>query len=78
MSKIFQALENSVVLLKEITKAIENETKKERGIFLEILLGTLGASLLGNMLAGKGILRAGYERKKGKGILRAGYGSKNV
>ena len=78
MSKIFQALENSVVLLKEITKAIENETKEERGIFLEILLGTLGASLLGNMLAGKGILRAGYERKKGKGILRAGYGSKNV
>ena len=78
MSKIFQALENSVVLLKEITKAIENETKEERGIFLGILLGTLGASLLGNMLAGKGILRAGYERKKGKGILRAGYGSKNV
>ena len=78
MSKIFQALENSVVLLKEITKAIENETKEERGIFLEILLGTLGASLLGNMLAGKGILRAGYERKKGKGILKAGYGSKNV
>ena len=78
MSKIFQALENSVVLLKEITKAIENVTKEERGIFLEILLGTLGASLLGNMLAGKGILRAGYERKKGKGILRAGYGSKNV
>ena len=78
MSKIFQALENSVVLLKQITKAIENETKEERGIFLEILLGTLGASLLGNMLAGKGILRAGYERKKGKGILRAGYGSKNV
>ena len=78
MSKIFQALENSVVLLKEITKAIENETKEERWIFLEILLGTLGASLLGNMLAGKGILRAGYERKKGKGILRAGYGSKNV
>ena len=78
MSKIFQALENSVVLLKEITKAIENETKEERGIFLEILLGTLGASLLGNMLAGKGILRAGYERKKGKGILKAGYGSKSV
>ena len=76
--QIFQALENSVVLLKEITKAIENETKEERGIFLEILLGTLGASLLGNMLAGKGIARAGYESKKGKGILRAGYGSKNV
>ena len=41
-----------------------------------MLLGTLGASLLGNMLAGKGIVRAGYGNKKGKGILRAGYGSK--
>ena len=40
-----------------------------------MLLGTLGASLLGNMLTGKGILRAGY--KEGKKILRAGYGSKN-
>ena len=41
-----------------------------------MLLGNLGASLLGNMLSGKGIVRAGYENKKGKGILRAGYGSK--
>ena len=40
-------------------------------------LGTLGASLLGNMLTGKGILRAGYGNKEGKGILRAGYGSKS-
>ena len=39
-----------------------------------MLLGTLGASLLGNMLAGKGITRAGSENKKGKGIVRAGYG----
>ena len=41
-----------------------------------MLLGTLGASLLGNMLAGKGIVRAGYGNKKGKGIVRAGYGNK--
>ena len=40
-------------------------------------LGTLGASLLGNMLTGKVILRAGYGNKEGKGILRAGYGSKS-
>ena len=40
------------------------------------MLGTLGASLLGNMLAGKGVTRAGYGNKKGKGIIRAGYGSK--
>ena len=41
-----------------------------------MLLGSLGASLLGNMLAGKGIVRAGYGNKEGKGMLRAGYGSK--
>ena len=41
-----------------------------------MLLGTLGASLLRNMLAGKGIVRAGYGNKKGKGILRVGYRSK--
>ena len=41
-----------------------------------MLLGTLGASLLGNMLSGKGIVREGYGNKEGKGILRAGYGSK--
>ena len=39
-----------------------------------MLLGTLGASLLGNMLAGKGIVRAGSGNKKGKGIVRSGYG----
>ena len=40
------------------------------------MLGTLSASLLGNILTGKGINRAGYGNKKGKGIKRAGYGSK--
>ena len=38
-----------------------------------MLLGTLGASLLGNLLTGKGVYRAG----KGKGIVRAGYGNNN-
>ena len=41
-----------------------------------MLLGTLGASLLGNVFAGKGIVRAGYGNKEGKGMLRVGYGSK--
>ena len=41
-----------------------------------MLLGTLGVSLLGNMLTGKGITRAGYGSNRGKGIIRAGYGSK--
>ena len=65
--KIIEALENSGILLKGVTKTIENETKEQRGGFLGMLLGTLGASLLGNLLAGgKGILRAG------DGIVRAG------
>ena len=69
--KIIEALENSGFLLKGVTKTIENETKEQRGGFLSILLGTLGASLLGNLLTGrKGIVRAG------EGVIRAGEGVK--
>ena len=57
--KIIQALENSNILLKEVTKTIKNETKEQKGGFLSMLLGTLGASLLGNVLTGKGIVGAG-------------------
>ena len=68
--KIIKALENSGILLKGVCKTIENETKEQRGGFLSRLLGTLGASLLGNLLTGgKGIMRAG------DGIVRAGEGS---
>ena len=73
--KIIQDLDDSNILLKGITKTIENETKKEKGGFLGMLLGTLD-SLLGNMLAGKGIVRAGYGNKQGKGMVRAAYESK--
>ena len=62
--KIVQAVEVSDILLKGITKTLQNETKEQTGGFLEMLLGTLGASLLGNMLIRKGILRAGYGNKK--------------
>ena len=55
---------------------IDNETKEQKRRFFGMLLGTLGANLLGNMLTGKGILRAFYGNKRGKGILRAGYGSR--
>ena len=77
--KIIQALEDSNTLLKGVTKTIKNETKEQKGGFLSTLLGTLGATLLGNLLTGKGIVRAGsghpsYENKKGKGIVRAGSG----
>ena len=78
-----QALEDSNILLKGVTKTTENETKEQKGGFLSILLGTLGASLLGNLLIWKGIERAGSGRplscasqnNKGKGIVRAGYGN---
>ena len=72
--KIVQALEDSNILLKGVIKTIKNETKEQKGGFLSMLLGTLGASLLGNLLAGKGIARAGSGNKKGKGIVRTGSG----
>ena len=69
--KIIEALENSGILLKGVTKTIENETKEQRGGLLSMLLGTLGATLLVNLLkGGKGIVRAG------QGVIRAGEGVK--
>ena len=62
--KIIKELENSDVLLKGVSKTIENEIKEQRGGFLSILLGTLGDGLLGNLLTGKGIVRAGEGSKK--------------
>ena len=74
ITKIVQALEDSNILLKGVAKTIKNETKEQKGWFLSLLLSTLGASLLGNILAGKGIVRAGSGNKKRKGIVKAGYG----
>ena len=74
--KVVQALEDSNILLKWVSKTIKNETKKQKGGFLSMLLGTLGTSLLGNLLSGKGIVRSGSENKKGKWIVRADYGNK--
>ena len=69
--KIIKALEKSGILLNSVGKTIENEIKEQKGGFLSLLLGTLGASLLGNLLTGgKGIMR------EGDGILRAGEGAK--
>ena len=73
---IAQTLEDSNILLKGVTKIVKNETKEQKGGFLSMLLGTLGASLLGDMLTEKGIVRAGYGNKKGEGMLRTGYGNK--
>ena len=72
--KIVKSLEDSGVLLKGVSETIQHETKEQRGGFLSMLLGTLGASLLGDILSkglsGKGVIRAD------EGAIRAGYGSK--
>ena len=67
--KIVQALENTNILLKGVTETIKNETKKQKGGFLSMLLGNLGLSLFGNLLSEKRTVRAG------EGIVRAGYDS---
>ena len=73
--KIVQALGNSNISLKGVTETVKNEIKEQKGGFLSMLLGTLGASLLGNLLTGKGIVRAGSGNNKEKGIVRAGSGN---
>ena len=62
--EIVQALENSAILLKGVTETIKNETREQKGGFLSMLLGTLGTSLLGNLLTAKGTVRAGEGIKK--------------
>ena len=68
--RIDKCLEDSDLLLKGVSETIQNEAKEQKGVFLSMLLGTLGASLLRNILAGQGIDRAG------EGVIRAGYGNK--
>ena len=68
--KIVTSLEDSGLLLKGVNETVQNEVKEQKGGFLSMLLGTLGAGLLGNRLTGEGVYRAG----KGKGIVRADYG----
>ena len=75
--KIVQALEDSNILLKGITDTVKNDTKEQNGGFLSMLLGTLGASLLGTLLIWKGFVRAGSGNNKGKGVVTAGYGNTN-
>ena len=68
--EIVKSFEDSGLLLKEVSETIKNETKEQKGGFFSMLLGTLGASLLENMLASKEVIRAG------EGTARIGYGSK--
>ena len=57
--KITKSLEESWLLIKGVSETIKNEAKEQKGRFLRILLGTLGASLLENLLTGRGTVRAG-------------------
>ena len=76
--KIIKSLEDSGLLLKGVTETVHNEVKEQKGGFLSMLLDTLCASLLGNLLTGKVVIatnqgRGVYRAGKGKEIVRAGY-----
>ena len=89
--KIVKSLQNSGLLLKGVNETVQNEVKEQNVGLLSMLLGALGASLLGNLLTGKGaiaksqgrgIYRAGKGKGKGinragEGVLRAGYRNNN-
>ena len=88
--EIVKSLEDSGLLLKGVTETIQNQVKEQKGGFLSMLLGTLGASLLGNLLTGRGINRAGKGKggmaasqrrginTAGEGVLRADYGNNKM
>ena len=88
--EIVKSLKDFGLLLKRVTETIQNQVKEQKGGFLSMLLGTLGASLLGNPLTGRGINRAGKGKgamaasqrwginRAGEGVLRAGYGNNKM
>ena len=61
MNMILKSLEESGYLIKGAGETIKNEAKEQNGRFLGMLLGTLGASLCGNLLTGNGTIRLGEE-----------------
>ena len=65
----WRSFEDSDLLLKGVSETIQSEANEQKGGFLSMLLGTLDASLLGNILSDKGINRSG------EGVIRAGYGN---
>ena len=88
--KMVKSLEDSGLLLKGVTETFQNELKEQKGGFLSMLLGTSVASLLGNLLTGRGAIaksqgpginRAGKGReinRAGEGVLRSGYGNNKM
>ena len=78
--KIVKSLEDSGLLLKGVTETVQNEVKEQKGGFLSMLLGTLGAIFQGNILAGKGAIATSEGQginRAGEGVIRASYGNKN-
>ena len=79
--KIVKSLEDSGLLLKGVSETVQNEAREQQGVFLSMLLGTVGASLLGNILVGKGAIATSQWReinRAGEGIVRADYGNKKM
>ena len=79
--KIVKSLEDPSLLLNGVTETIQNEVKEQKGGFLSMLLCTIGASLLGNLLKGRGVNRAGKSKginRAGEGIVRARYGNNKM
>ena len=79
--KIVKSLKDSGLLLKGVSKTVQNEAKEQKGGFLSMLLGTLSASLLGNILTGKGVIaksRGWGTNRAGELVVRAGYGYKKM
>ena len=76
--KIVKSLEDPGLLLKGVTESVQNELKQQKGGFLSMVLGTLIASLLGNLLTGKGVNKKSKEiHRAGEGIVGAGEGNKD-
>ena len=80
--KIIKSLEDAALSIKGVRETIENEAKEQKSGFLSMLLGTLGASLLGNLLTGKGVKQSKTHgirvMRAGEGIIRAGEGTVRV
>ena len=77
--KIVKSLEDSGLLLKGVTETVQNEVKEQKGGFLSTLLGTLGGSLLGIILTGRGVTEKSVSEEtksgsQGRGVNRAGKG----
>ena len=85
--KIVKSLQDSGLLINGGTETVQNEIKEQKGGFLSLLLGTLGASLLGNLLTGKGAVATNHRQvvnkkddrihRSGEGVIKAGEGNNN-